>query len=213
MLLVSINSQYIPKCTCWSYYWRLCLCGQEQHLCQLGAWIQASTCTRNHAWGSHLARAATICKNVILLSSTHIPSSVNNALSNDNPGILDSIQTDATVWVYSHIWYQLSSHWRGQPCCSECISHKISNFNGPILNCNRAIKGFGGQRIMKVNMGKWEDNDSSIHEFWTPNSYYVPDCKVHSTGCKYRTSARNRREDFQFDHSSGSKRATRKSCL
>ena len=62
--------------------------------------------------------------------------------------------------------------------CSACISHKIDNFEGPLHNVNRAIKGFGGQRTYNVKMGtiiwKWGDNEGKIHKFRIPNSYYIP---------------------------------------
>jgi len=66
--------------------------------------------------------------------------------------------------------------------CSGCISHVLADFADDLRNCNRAIKGFGGQRITNVKIGtlhwKWEDNEGRIHEFNIPNSYYVPEGKV-----------------------------------
>ena len=38
--------------------------------------------------------------------------------------------------------------------CSGCISHDIHDFIGPMKDCNRAIKGFGGVRTYDVKMAK-----------------------------------------------------------
>jgi len=61
---------------------------------------------------------------------------------------------------------------------SACISDDIGDFIGPLTKVNRAIKGFGGERVMNVYKGticwKWNDNDGNLHRFVIPNSYYVP---------------------------------------
>ena len=66
--------------------------------------------------------------------------------------------------------------------CSACISHCIDDFEGPVRRVNRAIKGFGGERVMEVFQGtivwKWCDNNDMVHRFKIPNSYYVPEGKV-----------------------------------
>jgi len=66
--------------------------------------------------------------------------------------------------------------------CSACISHEADDFVGPLLDCNRAIKGFGGTRTVGIKMGtirwRWLDDDGKIHTFLIPKSYYVPQGKV-----------------------------------
>ena len=66
--------------------------------------------------------------------------------------------------------------------CSGCISHQIDDFEGEVVDCNWAIKGFGGTQTTNVKMGtliwKWLDDDRNKHKFWIPKSYYVPDGKV-----------------------------------
>ena len=66
---------------------------------------------------------------------------------------------------------------------SACISHRKEDFVGPLKKVNRAIKGFGGERVMNVWQGtivwKWCDNNGQVFWFKIPNSYYVP-----SGGCR-----------------------------
>ena len=66
--------------------------------------------------------------------------------------------------------------------CSACISHRIEDFQGPVVACNRSIKGFGGTRTRNVQKGtiqwNWLDNEGTVHKFTIPNSYYVPDGNV-----------------------------------
>ena len=66
--------------------------------------------------------------------------------------------------------------------CTACISHAIEDFEGPLEECNRAIKGFGGTRTEGVQIGtlkwKWLDDDGKTHTFLIPKSYYVPQGKV-----------------------------------
>ena len=61
---------------------------------------------------------------------------------------------------------------------SACISDYIGDFIGPLTKVHRAIKGFGGERVLDVYKGticwKWNDNDGNLHRFVIPNSYYVP---------------------------------------
>ena len=66
---------------------------------------------------------------------------------------------------------------------SACIPHRIGDFIGPLRKVNRAIKGFGGERVTEVWIGTilWKicDNKGRVHRFKIPNSYYVP-----SGGCR-----------------------------
>ena len=51
--------------------------------------------------------------------------------------------------------------------CSAFISHDINDFEGPVTKVNRAIKGFGGERVTKfckgTNVWKWCNNSGDIH--------------------------------------------------
>ena len=62
--------------------------------------------------------------------------------------------------------------------CSVCISHRIDDFNGPLRDTKRAIKGFGGTRTTSIKVGtiiwKWADDEGKVHKFVIPNSLYVP---------------------------------------
>lgn len=66
--------------------------------------------------------------------------------------------------------------------CSGCISHRIEDFEGPLADTRKSIKGFGGSRTHDVKMGtirwRWLDDSGSIHEFRIPRSYYIPSGKV-----------------------------------
>lgn len=66
--------------------------------------------------------------------------------------------------------------------CSGCISHRVEDFEGPLINTNRSIRGFGGIRTHKVKMGtlrwKWLDDSGAIHSFRIPKSYYIPSGNV-----------------------------------
>jgi len=63
--------------------------------------------------------------------------------------------------------------------CSACILHMESDFEGPLLPCDRVIKGFGGSRTRNVKSGtirwSWEDDQGHITTFRIPNSYFVPE--------------------------------------
>ena len=41
--------------------------------------------------------------------------------------------------------------------CSGCISHKVTDFIGELVECNRTIKGSGSTRTKNIKMGtiKW----------------------------------------------------------
>ena len=66
--------------------------------------------------------------------------------------------------------------------CTGCISHKIEDFDGPLIESNRAIKGFGGSRTANVKIGtitwKWLDDEGKTHKFVIPKSFYVPSGNV-----------------------------------
>ena len=66
--------------------------------------------------------------------------------------------------------------------CTGCISHRIEDFDGPLTESHRTIKGFGGSRTTNVKIGtitwKWLDDDGLSHKFVIPKSFYVPDGNV-----------------------------------
>jgi hypothetical protein len=66
--------------------------------------------------------------------------------------------------------------------CTGCISHRIEDFEGPLQESNRAIKGFGGTRTTNVKIGtivwRWNDNQGKHHKFVIPKSFYVPQGNV-----------------------------------
>ena len=66
--------------------------------------------------------------------------------------------------------------------CSACISHDIKDFEGPLTDVNRSIKGFGGVLAFPIKRGtivwKWCDNQGQMHTFRIPGSYYIPQGKV-----------------------------------
>ena len=66
--------------------------------------------------------------------------------------------------------------------CTGCISHVKSDFDGPLMQSHRIVKGFGGARVTNVKVGTlrwtWDDNSGQQHTFDIPNSYYIPDGKV-----------------------------------
>jgi hypothetical protein len=61
--------------------------------------------------------------------------------------------------------------------CTGCISHRIEDFEGPLQESNRAIKGFGGTRTTNVKIGtivwRWNDDQGKHHKFVIPKSFYV----------------------------------------
>ncbi len=94
--------------------------------------------------------------------------------------------------------------------CTGCISNKVEDFEGPLIESGRSIKGFGGSRTSNVMIGtivwRWQDDNGTIHKFTIPKSFYARDGNVrllsHSIGHKLRrirnpckeqeTHARNR---------------------
>ena len=63
--------------------------------------------------------------------------------------------------------------------CPGCISHKVTDFIGELVDCNRTIKGFGGTRTTNIKMGKtkwsWLDDEGMVNTHHIPNSYYAPE--------------------------------------
>ena len=92
--------------------------------------------------------------------------------------------------------------------CSACISHDIDDFEGPLVDSNKTIKGFGGTRTTNLKMGTivWniEDNDGRIHKFTIPKSYYVPHGHVRLLSTQHWAKhTRNRHGSesrTQYDH-------------
>ena len=64
--------------------------------------------------------------------------------------------------------------------CSGCLSGFLRDFEGPLVDTNKVIKGFMGAKTIKVQQGaikwRWHDDEGRIHTFHIPNSYYVKDC-------------------------------------
>ena len=61
--------------------------------------------------------------------------------------------------------------------CSGCISSFVEDFEGPLYESGRIIKGFGGSRTHGVMTGtlawKWLDDKGTEHKFRIPNSFYI----------------------------------------
>lgn len=62
--------------------------------------------------------------------------------------------------------------------CSTCISNCIQDFDGPMTETRRVIKGIEGARITPVMKGtikwSWLDEEGITHKFTIPNSFYIP---------------------------------------
>ena len=62
--------------------------------------------------------------------------------------------------------------------CSGCISNIMDDFIDPLVECNQAIKLFGGTETGGVNIGtirwEWLNNTGKRHKLLIPKSYYVP---------------------------------------
>ena len=62
---------------------------------------------------------------------------------------------------------------------SGCFSHVIEDFVGPMRECNKVVKGFGGSRTSNVKMGtlkwSWDDDNGIRTTHMIPNSYYSKD--------------------------------------
>ena len=83
------------------------------------------------------------------------------------------------VNAYHNMWYNTDSGPVGiDNRCTACISHVIADFDGPLDDVDRSIRGFGGSRTTGVKKGtlvwRWEDDEGKPHKFKIPNSYYVP---------------------------------------
>ena len=63
--------------------------------------------------------------------------------------------------------------------CLGCISHKVTDYIGELVDCNITIKGFGGTRTMNIKMGtikwSWLDDEFMVTTHLIPNSYYAPE--------------------------------------
>ena len=66
--------------------------------------------------------------------------------------------------------------------CSACIFQKIDYFIVPLKDIKRSIKGFGGERVYNVKLGKIKykccDYQGKEFNFCIPNSYYVSNIKI-----------------------------------
>jgi hypothetical protein len=66
--------------------------------------------------------------------------------------------------------------------CTGCISHKIEDFEGPLIKSNQSIKGFGGTRTANIMIGtivwKWQDDNGAVHKFIIPKSFYMKEGNV-----------------------------------
>ena len=65
-------------------------------------------------------------------------------------------------WEREQIFYTNSFSIGVDNRCSGCISHTVEDFVGPLKDCHRVIKGFGGTKTTKVNKvtikRSWLDN-------------------------------------------------------
>jgi hypothetical protein len=56
--------------------------------------------------------------------------------------------------------------------CAACVSHRIEDFEGQLVDSNRSIKGFGGTRTKNVKMGtiqwKWLDDEGKEQTILNP---------------------------------------------
>lgn len=62
--------------------------------------------------------------------------------------------------------------------CTGCISHRIKDFNGPLVDSNCAIKAFGGSKTSNNKIGtitwKWLDDEGKSHKkFVIHKPFYV----------------------------------------
>ena len=66
--------------------------------------------------------------------------------------------------------------------CSGCISHRIEDFEGNLVETAKSIRGFAGSQVRNVKMGtirwKWLDDTGVTHTFRIPRSYYIPSGNV-----------------------------------
>jgi hypothetical protein len=61
--------------------------------------------------------------------------------------------------------------------CTGCVSNRIEDFESPMVESSRAIKGFGGSRTTGIMIGtlawRWMDDEGREHKFLIPKSFYV----------------------------------------
>ncbi len=81
--------------------------------------------------------------------------------------------------------------------CSGCISSFVEDFEGPLQESGRVIKGFGGTRTRNVMTGtiiwNWLDENGAEHKFSIPNSYFGADTTVEPSTLGTITSQRRKR--------------------
>ena len=95
---------------------------------------------------------------------------------------------------------------------SGCFSHVISDFVGPMRDCNKVVKGFGGSRTSNVKMGtlkwSWDDDKGVKSTHLIPNSYYS---KV--GGVRLLSPQHFAQESQKEDQSAGSRTSAREISL
>ena len=68
------------------------------------------------------------------------------------------IVLSATTSAQNHASFEMDSAPVGvDNRCLGCISHKVTDFIGELVDCNRTIKGFGSTRTTNIKIGtiKW----------------------------------------------------------
>ena len=84
--------------------------------------------------------------------------------------------------------------------CSGCISHRIEDFEGRLIDTDKSVRGFGGTKTHNIKIGtikwQWLDDKGAYHEFRIPKSYYIPSGKVRLLSPQHwaRTIAGNNRD-------------------
>ena len=67
-------------------------------------------------------------------------------------------------------------------CTSKTLSHKIEDFEGPMIDVNHKVKGIGGALLSNVKQGTFklriEDDQGRPHKIMIPGSLYVPQSGV-----------------------------------
>ena len=84
----------------------------------------------------------------------------------------------ATTVAHNHASFDTDSSPVGvDNRCSKFISHKVTDFIGKLVDCNRTIKCFGGTRTTNIKMGtikwSWLDDKGMVTTHRIPNSYYA----------------------------------------
>ena len=61
---------------------------------------------------------------------------------------------------------------------TTCISHKVHDFVGPLMETDKVIMGYNGSRTSDIKIGtikwSWQDDEGKIHEHIIKNSIYSP---------------------------------------